>query len=181
LKTYWMVMARLPYHIDADEFVKRCSLSGTEELMPWLLPQENAPDELPKAKLIITSEDFGVDCFDWDGVALVSEKMRNAMALGPSVVRYLDVDSSQSAPLARSKRYQIMRVVATDDISDREKSVYETSTAPDGDREGRRPITVVFRDVEPAHELFHDLFFRLVYCTDEFAGRLFRTKFFRSV
>lgn len=75
------------------------------------------------------------------------------MALGPSTVRYFDVDASWSAPAARSKNYKIMAPLVEDDVLDWAPSV-EFFTPPVIDSPARdlhlRP------DAVPKHELFFD-------------------------
>jgi hypothetical protein len=122
-----------------------------------------------------TAEDFDPDCFDWNGFTLVSEKMRHAMALGPSDIQYFDVDSSRASPLPQSRRYQIMHVPVTEDVSDPERSEYSLRHRPEGVELFGRPEAVAFRpDAEPTHEIFYDRFFKVVFCTDEFALRVLR-------
>src|ERR1700678_120825 len=60
-------------------------------------------EPIPPAHLQLRVEDFDEDYFESDGCYFVSERLRQVMALGPSTVRYFDVDASWSAPLPRSK------------------------------------------------------------------------------
>ena len=78
----------------------------------------------PTVQLKITLEDFDADFFLWNALFLVSERMRQAMALDQSEVRFFEVDASQSAPLPRSKNYQIMEPTITEEVSDPEASHY---------------------------------------------------------
>ena len=133
-------------------------------------------DGLLAAKLALTLEDFDLDCFYWDGFTFVSERMRRAMALGPSDIQYFDVDASESAPLPRSKNYRILHVPVTEDVSDPHNSDYICHHRSDGsiDASGM-PLVAVFRqDAEPAHEIFYDKLFRVIYCTDEFVLRILK-------
>jgi hypothetical protein len=134
------------------------------------------PDGLLAAKLTLTLESFDLDCFYWNGFTFVSEKMRRAMALGPSDIQYFDVDASESAPLPRSKNYQTMHVPVTEDLADLVNSDYICRHRPDGSvRPDGMPHSLVFRqDAEPAHEIFYDRHFKVIYCTDEFALRVLR-------
>jgi hypothetical protein len=54
------------------------------------------------------------------------------MALGPSDIQYFDVDSSGSASLPRSKRYQLMHVPVAEDVTDPERSDYRFRHRPGG-------------------------------------------------
>ena len=134
-----------------------------------------AKNGLPTARLELTLESFDIDCFLVDSFTLVSEKMRCAMALGPADVQYVEVDASRSAPLPQSKHYQIMHVPVTEDVSDPKNSDYTYHHHSDGSVTGGTPHAVVFRpDAEPTHEIFYDRFFKVIYCTDEFALRVLR-------
>jgi hypothetical protein len=131
----------------------------------------------PTAELVLTLEDFDKDFFKWGGSMFVSERMRDVMALPRSAARFFKVDSSRSAPLPRSKNYQIMQPEMTDDVSDPKRSVYEmTRFSP------RQPLTPAYirgiairPDAAPKHELFFDRFFSTeLFCTDAFASRVLR-------
>jgi len=128
-------------------------------------------------ELEIPFEDFGADYFSWGGVLFVSERMRQAMALPASEVRFFDVDTSLSAPLPRSMNYQIMQPTMAQDVVDRKKSKYKLAPGI----WNRRPNPdLIFRiaiqsDAKPACDLFHDRFFSTVLlCTDAFAARVLK-------
>ncbi|HTW35644.1 MAG TPA: hypothetical protein VMD53_13580 [Rhizomicrobium sp.] len=59
---------------------------------------------------------------------LVSQDLRDAMALRPQDIEYLPVDASLSAPVPRAKNYMIMRVPVVENISDPDQSDYEPAT-----------------------------------------------------
>jgi hypothetical protein len=140
----------------------------------WTDPGKVARDGLLNAKLEIALKDFGFDYFA-NALSFVSEKMRHAMALGPSDIQYFDVDSSKCAPLARSKNYRTMHVPVTEDVSDLKNSDYFCRHHPDGSLEIMSPIIPAFReDAQPVHEIFADRLFKTVYCTDDFALRVLR-------
>ena len=176
MKRYWMFVYWI-YLRDEDRLVNHCTVSRLSE------PSGEGPiagrfvrDGLLAAKLALTLEDFDLDCFYWDGFTFVSERMRRAMALGPSDIQYFDVDASESAPLPRSKNYRILHVPVTEDVSDPHNSDYICHHRSDGsiDASGM-PLVAVFRqDAEPAHEIFYDKLFRVIYCTDEFALRILK-------
>jgi hypothetical protein len=97
------------------------------------------------------------------------------MALGPADVQCFDVDASQSARLPQSKNYQIMHIPVTEDVSDPKDSEYTYHHFSDGSVTGGSPNVVAFRpDAEPAHEIFYDRFFKVIYFTDAFAMRVLR-------
>jgi hypothetical protein len=129
----------------------------------------------PAAELILTLEDFDKDFFRWGGDMFVSERMREAMALDASEAQFFEVDASQSAPLPRSKNYQIMQPEITEELSDPEKSDYEMReimpNLPPAPTYVRR---IAFRaGVAPKHNLFFDRFFSLeLFCTEAFASRV---------
>jgi hypothetical protein len=176
VKIFWMFMPWLPYHIGLGKLNKHCGFSNHEEMSrSHLAGGEYARDGLPTAKLELTLEDFDVDCVMVGWFTLVSEKMRRAMALGPTEVQYFDVDASGSARLPQSKHYQIIHVPVREDVSDPKNSDYTYHHFPDGSVTGGSPRAVAFRpDAEPTHEIFYDKFFKVIYCTDEFALRVLR-------
>ena len=166
----------LPSRINPGQLFGRCEfLNGAEMVRERLVDGEFYRSGLPTAQIEFTDESYDRDCFEWKGFAFVSEKMRRAMALGPSEIQYLDVDSSRSAPLPRSKLYQIMHVPVREDVSDPKNSDYTYHHFPDGSVTGGSPLAVAFRpDAEPTHDIFYDRFFKVIYCTDEFALRVLR-------
>jgi hypothetical protein len=174
--TFWMFMPWLPYHISLSKLNKHCAFSSDAEMFgSRLAPGKFAENGLPPAKLELTLENFEVDCFSVGRFRLVSEKMRCAMALGSADIQYFDVDASQSARLPQSKRYQIMHVPVTEDVSDPQNSEYTCHHLPDGSVTSGSPRAVAFRaDAEPTHEIFYDRYFKVVYVTDEFALRILR-------
>jgi hypothetical protein len=131
------------------------------------------PNEPPTAKLVLTLEDFDADCFFWNFHWLVSEKMRRVMALGPSDVQYFRVDSSESAPLPRSKHYQIMHVPVTEYMPDQKTVPYRPSEIPAYPVESNMPSAAISSgEAQLTHEIFYDRFRDFIYCTDEFAVRI---------
>jgi hypothetical protein len=176
VKIFWMVMPWLPDHISLSKLNKHCGFSNDAEMFgSHLAAGKFAKNGLPTAKLELTLESFDVDCFMESWFTLVSEKMRCAMALGPTDVQYFDVDASRSARLPQSKHYQIMHIPVTEDVSDPKNSDYTYHHRSDGSVTGGSPIAVAFRpDAEPTHEIFYDRFFKVIYCTDGFALRVLR-------
>jgi hypothetical protein len=173
---FWMFVPWLPHHVGSSKFTKHCVLLNSSEMF-WSDPaaREFAKKEMPTAKLKLTLESFDIDYFFAAHLTLVSEKMRNAMALGANDVQYFEVDASQSAPLPRSMRYQIMHVPVTEDVSDPKNSDYICYHDSDGSVRGGSPLSVAFRpDARPTHEIFYDRFFKAIYCTDEFALRVLK-------
>lgn len=126
------------------------------------------------AELVLLRSDFDVDYFQWGPSIFVSEQLRRAMALSPAAVRYFEIDDSKSAPLPRSKAYQIMEPQASEDVSDPEKSDYRMSALLPGE-----PPTPSLHGgmalrpgVAPRHDLFYDGFFAdELLCTEALAAR----------
>jgi uncharacterized protein DUF1629 len=176
MTTFWEFMPWLPYWLNAGHLLGRCEfLNGMELVRARPVDGEFVRNELPTLQIKFAAEDFDPDCFDWNGFTLVSERMRHAMAIGPAAIQYFDVDSSRAAPLPRSKRYQIAHVPVTEDVSDLERSEYSLRHRPEGVELFGHPSAVAFRPgAEPAHEIFYDRFFKVVFCTDEFAMRVLR-------
>ena len=145
-------------------------------------------DVVRSVKLTILREDFEGDYFNWCGCMFVSEKLRNAMALGASVVEFFEVDDSESAALPRSKKYRMMLPLLEDDVSDRKRSRYGWQMIrPRGyaaeKRHRIRPTKsdvphyvyhiAIRPDFEPDCDLFYDSFFRhTLFCTDALALRV---------
>jgi hypothetical protein len=177
LKTLWMFTPWLPHSLNGGQLLGRCNfLNGLDLVRARPVAGEFVRNDLPTLQIEFTDEDYDQDCFDWNGFTFVSEKMRRAMALGPLDIQYLEVDSSRSTLLPRSKHYQIMHLPVAEDVSDPERSDYLFRHRPGGDIEVEgHPNAVAFRrDVEPAHEIFYDRFFKVIFCTDEFALRILR-------
>jgi hypothetical protein len=172
MKTIWIAMPLFPVGL-----VDHCALlDGTDLIMPDLIPGQHAPSERQTAKLILTLEDFDADYFMWSGYRFVSEKMRRAMALGPSDIQYFDVDASESAPLPKSKHYQIMHVPVTEYMTDQKNLVYRPLSVPSSSVESRLASAVASgRAAEPTHEIFYDRFRDFVFCIDEFAMRVLQS------
>jgi len=128
-----------------------------------------------RVELILRRENFDIDYFTWGGCMFVSKRMREAMALDPSEVRYIEVDASQSAPLPRSKNYMVMEPLLMEDVLDPDRSVYWMDSIPPPTEFGPHEIykLAFLREVPPTIDLFYDGFFAtLVLCTDQFALRI---------
>jgi hypothetical protein len=172
-----MAMPRIPEDPSGRRFVDHCALlNATDTFTQNRIAGQRVPNEPPTAKLILTLEDFDADCFFWDFHWIVSEKMRRVMALGPADVQYFSVDSSQSAPLPKSKHYQIMHVPVTEYMPDLKTLPYRPSETPAHPVESTMPSAAVScGEAQLTHELFYDRFRDFIYCTDEFAVRLLRS------
>jgi len=126
----------------------------------------------PIAQLEVTAESFDADYFSWQGCQFVSERLRDAMALDPTEVRYFDIDDSPSVAATRSKLFKIMEPLAVEDVSDRSRTRYEMASLLPGDPEQPRIYSdvAVREDARPKHPLF----FGGMYCTEAFALRVLR-------
>jgi len=148
-----------------------------ELLKAGFFDDEKKNATFPAVQLCLSREDFDSDYFEWESDIFVSERMRDAMALDLSGARFFEVDASQSAPLPRSKNYQIMKVTANEDVSDPERSEYETD-GPTLELPLRRSEirNLVFRpDAQPKHELFYDRFCGYeLFCTEALALRVLK-------
>jgi hypothetical protein len=174
MEAFWVVTPWFPHWGNWKPFWSGYEFSNAAEILP-LLPAagEFAAAVLPALRVEFSVEDFGDDCFLLGRFMFVSEKMRRVIALGPADIQYFDVDSSQSAPLPRSKRYQLMHVPVAEDVTDPDRSDYKFRHRPEGDELWGAPRAVAFRpDAEPVHEIFYDRFFNIALCTDEFALRV---------
>jgi hypothetical protein len=175
MKTYWMFTPWPPIWRNGGYFLGRYDFLNAGEMLPARPPAgEFARNAMPVAQLQFAVEDIADDCLPLGVWTLVSEKMRHAMALGPSDIQYFDVDTVQSPALPRSKHYKIMHVPVKEDVSDPDRSDYTFRQRPDGSTKlFGDPDAVAFRpDADPVHEIFYDRFFNIIYCTDEFAMRV---------
>jgi len=146
-------------------------------------------DVIRSVELTMLREDFEDDYFTWGGVMFASEKLRDTMALDASVVNFVEVNDSKSAPLPRSKKYQIMLPLLEDDVSDRKRCRY--SWQPRRSRNYPQPVErrrirakkgdvppyvyhiAIRPDFEPDCDLFYDSFFAdTLFCTDALALRV---------
>jgi hypothetical protein len=171
---FWMFVDWVA-SLNEARLLKNCTACSAKTPREWPIAGAFAPEGSLAAKLTVTLEDFDLDCFNWNTFSFVSERMRRAMALGPSDVQYFEVDASRSAPLPRSKNYQVMHVPVTEDVADLENSDYLIRHCADGSLKIGSPNNVVFRpDARPAHELFYDRYFKFIYCSDALAARVLR-------
>jgi hypothetical protein len=166
----------LPSSINAGQWLGRCELLNGAEIRRALPPAgEFSRSTMPVARMTFADENFDDDCFEIGVLTFVSEKMRRAMALGPTDIQYFDVDAdtSRSAPLPLSKHYKLMHIPVAEEVSDPERSEYTLRHRPDGCELFGSPAAVAFRQSpEPAHEIFYDRFFKLIFCADELALRI---------
>jgi hypothetical protein len=177
VKTFWVIAPWSPHWDGLNPLGSGYKFCNAAEIGP-LLPAagEFAAAALPTARLEVTREDFDDDCFRLGKFMFVSEEMRRVMALGPSDIEYFDVDTRQSAPLPRSKRYQLIHVPVAEDVTDPERSDYTFRHRAEGVELWGFPSAVAFRpDAAPTHEIFYDRFFKIALCTDEFALRVLRS------
>jgi hypothetical protein len=132
------------------------------------------PRPSPAADLILKREDFDVDYFAWGGCNFVPERMRQAMALDSSEIRFFEVDASQSASLPRSKNYQMMEPTVMEDVLDVVKSGH-SQIAP-GHFEPLHIDSMSDRqDAAPTHDLFYERSCSwILLCTDLLAMRILK-------
>jgi len=163
--------------IDPPEAVYIQITNDSELAEAGFFDEDKQKTNFPPVQLRLSREDFDSDYFEWEPHIFVSERMRDAMALDSAGVRFFEVDASQSAPLPRSKNYQIMEVTATEDVSDPEASDYETDGSALEPPLRRSEIRhLVFRpDTQPEHELFYDRFCGYeLFCTEALALRVLK-------
>ena len=158
-------------------FGRYCRYTNAEEMTRARSDSQNfSPVNFPIARLELTIEQFSLDCFCWDAYILVSQDLRNAIALNTPDVQYFPVDASLSAPLPRSKNYMIMRVPVTEEMSDLDRSDYHYTEAIGWKGTLFWNRIAIKRDFQPKHEMFRDSFFsRLILCTDKCAVSILRS------
>ena len=179
MNRFWQFAEWRPYEFDGETFIKHCSFLNNEEVVNAgiMTTHDFRREPFPIVQLAITLPEFDADCFRWNAFTFISERMRDAMALGPAEIQYFDVDASASAPLPRSKNYKVMNIPITEDISDPALSNYQMRRLTPDTPEV--PILVheiaIQPDARPTHHLFWDKFFRgYVFCTDALAMRVLR-------
>lgn len=175
----WLFVPVLPRDIDPQVLGRNCGfLNGVEVFRARQAPGKFWTNAFPVAELALKLEDFAVDCFEFDTYTLVSERFRNAMALDPSEIQYLDVDAEQSARLPRAMKYKILNVPVVEEVSDRQNSSFINGPPSSKASEGVVLSTgkiAIRPDCAPEHELFSDRFFiGYWFCTDSLALRLLR-------
>lgn len=174
----WLFTPRLPDEPGLNRLGQYCRFVNADEMLrAWRPARESAPSDFPAARLELTLESFSLDCFYWAAYTrpytLVSQDLRDAMALAPEDVQYLPVDASLSAPLPRSKNYMIMRVPVVENISDPDRSDFQIKNIAGLPENVIWPTRVAIRqDAEPAHEIFQDSFFAGIFCTERLAARV---------
>jgi hypothetical protein len=178
MNTIWQFTPWLPRGIGMERMVEHCAFANDEEMFQARVDADKwAPDNFPIAQLKLTLEDFSVDCFYEQSYVVVSQDLRDAMALGPQDVQYLPVDASLSVPLPRSKNYMIMRVPIVEDVSDVDRSDYTSVSTPGSSRDLISAREVAIRqDANPNHEIFRDRFFLgHLLCSERFAAKVLRS------
>lgn len=178
MSNIWYFVPWLPDEPGLDRLGEYCRFVNVDEMFrAWRDAKEPTPSDFPTARLELTLESFSLDCFIWGANAraytLVSQDLRDAMALGPRDIEYLPVDASLSAPLPRSKNYQIMRVPVVENISDPGRSDYEIRNIAGLPQKVIWATRMAIRQhANPAHEIFQDSFFPGTFCTEKFAVRI---------
>lgn len=175
----WQFAKWGPYEVDGEAFVENCSLLNQDEvdLAGALITRDFRHEAFPVVQLQLTLTDYDADCFMYNMLTFVSERMRNAMALGPTEIQYFDVDTRASAPLPRSKNYKVMNIPVIEDVSDPLLSNYQMRRlTPDTPEVPILVHEIAIRpDAQPTHQLFWDKFFRgYTFCTDALAMRVLR-------
>jgi hypothetical protein len=171
----WLFTPWLPYQFSDKKLVKECSFINGEEVFQARSRAGTFWPQFPTARLKLTWDEFDVDCFSWETYTLVSERMRDAMAMSPSEVQFFDVDASESAAGPRSKAYKLMNVAVAEDVADLERSKYTLSKlSPESEWLPLGPTHIAIRaNASPTHDMFHESFFRgHVFCNDALAMRV---------
>lgn len=180
----WWFTRWLPKEPWLDRMGLQCRFTNAEELScAWSKAGELAPANFPIARLELTIEKFSLDCFCWQAYTLVSQDLRDAMALGPRDVHYFPVDSSLSAPLPRSKNYMIMHIPVVEKVSDPDRSDYHYTSVGGSEVGTFKKVMLadriaMRREAKPKHELFSDSFFSgYLFCTEDFAVRVLKGEY----
>jgi hypothetical protein len=173
---YWTFTPWFPYDFDEKTLAGSDVVNGWD-VMAALQPAGTVWKDFPVAQLEIKSESFDIDCFTWDGMRYVSEKLRDALDLPENEVQYFEVDSSRSAPLVRSKNYKIMNVCVTDEVSDLDGSDYsEGRLTPDSPLRRHSVESIAIRpDAVSRYEVFQERnFIAHTLCADDLAMRVLK-------
>ncbi|MDQ0463416.1 hypothetical protein QO010_001187 [Caulobacter ginsengisoli] len=177
MSPYWLAVAWLPYETDQRRLVRHCRFRNSELLFGARQAAGELWRDFPVAELELTLKGFEVDAFDWESYLLVSRRLREAMALGPAEVQYLEVDDSASIPEVRARGYQILNIVAQESVADPKASDYDLGRlTPDSPEMVLRVGGIALRpDAQADHELFRDrLFLGFQFASDALAMRVLR-------
>jgi hypothetical protein len=146
----WEFVPWLPYDMDAAAFSKSREILNGWDVFNARQPMGTVWKDFPLVQLKISSDEFEVDCFGWEGYLFVSERLREAFALTFPAVQYLEVDCSQSSSSPISKRFKLMNVPVIED-------------------------TAFAYEMQPDHALFfHHSSPGSLFCTDAVAVRALR-------
>lgn len=152
----------------------------------WLGPA-SAFLSMPTPIIEITDPTWRVDYFGFQVYTFISNRLRQAFAVGPDVVRYRDVDSSPSVPEVQALGYCAFDVLPFGNPFDPAKTPGDVRDLrqPDGSIKSewvldymnrlQRGPEIYFRDdfIAPA-PIFRGLGTFWVFATDEFADRIMR-------
>jgi len=117
-KRIWEFSPWLPYEIGLSRLVSKCRFVNSDEVFSaGMTPGRKRGRPYPIPQLELKLEDFSIDCFMWESVTIVSEKMREVLDQACAEVEYFDIDSSRSSETPRSMNYKVMNVTAIEDIS----------------------------------------------------------------
>lgn len=174
MNRFW-IFAPWLMEVNSETLVKHCTLLNSADVFGARQPAGTTWTNFPTASLVLTMEEFNVDCFTWESYTFVSNRLRQAMALPSSAVQFFDIDASRSTSLVRANDYKIMNVANLADAIDISVQVPIMARALDGS-EGivgfGKSFPSTFR---PTHEIFHDrVVLGHVFCTDALALRVLR-------
>lgn len=127
--------------------------------------------------LEITEPDFAPNYLQTHGVAFVSRRLREAMALPPETVEWRPVEMGSATEAATAQDYKRMGLRVFLDVIDPVRADYQILsevTCEDGSRVSRRFAQRIYwrMGLEPSHDLFRARFSGVVVATDPLATRV---------
>lgn len=114
----WEFAPWLPYEIPIKTLMGSCRFSnGSEVFANHLSPGVRYGSFTPIPDLVLTLDDFDIDCFALDSSILISKKMREAMSLAQDDIQYFSISSGKSSRSVQSMDYMIMHVVPMSSVT----------------------------------------------------------------
>ena len=154
---------------------------NVECLAHWLDPTaevEHWDQRAEPARLLIRDPEFAPDYMFTHGVELASERLREAMALGPQTVHWRPVALAAPSPAVMRQDYRQMHLRRMLDIVDGARTAFDTHEMRCGQSPGRMlelklAKSIYWReDFDSAHALFRARHTNLSVASDALATRV---------
>lgn len=175
----WAFTNWFPYEVGLKVLAEKCDIKNRYEIEKFkdLRAGQFYTGSMPLLQLEIRDEEFRVDCFTYDLLTFVSERMRDALNINGCDIQYFEVDTSLSCDIPRSMNYKIMNIPCVESVSDATNSIYQTIEIPGVINHSSHIVeSIKIRsEVNIKRQLFYDEFFRSqAFCTETLAIRVLR-------